>query len=362
MALFSVNQNGQWFTAKAYDANLDTVGDIKINSDNTTTPANATKIWFEYKDTAGMKRSEVINKNNGGRITVIPAAAMSWTPKGVTVTYDVTASATPINGEVYGIYVNQRNYHALGDNEFMELGAEVRYGSKFNFDANGTISVDAGEQTISSIKLLMEALRQAFVRNLGTDSELYTVTIAQATVSESNDSYAITIMPKEQDWIQGTMQAERVNLDTQDVFLSNVTINTVERNDWATKAAANGSAIVNTKDIADMEWFYLGEHGDTQRLVGYPYANAATIKGSIYKVDLTNAYGYDLIVIHHAYVGSGNAVQKSEQDIMIALPLAGATTHTAADAFLGAVKGYFGISSSYDTIAEYDGKAKTFEF
>jgi hypothetical protein len=357
MALFPVNQNGQWFTAKAYDANLDTVGDIKVNSDNTGTPANATKIWFEYKDTAGMKRSEVINKNNGGRITVVPAAAMAWTPKGVTITFDGTVS-DPINGEVYGIYINQRNYHALGDNEFMELGAEVRYGSKFNFDVESTLVTTAGEAVINNVRLLMVALKQAFVRNLGADKDLYTVTVASSATSAG----VITVLPKEQDWIQGTMQAERVNLDTQDVFLSNVTINTIERNDWAAIAATTGTPIVNTKDIADMEWFYLGEHGDTQRLMGYPYANAATIKGSIYKVDPTNAYGYDLIVIHHAYVGSGNAVQKSEKDIMIALPLAGATTHTAADAFLGAVAGYFGISNSYDTIAEYDGKAKTFEF
>ena len=362
MALFSVNQNGQWFTANAYDANLDTIGDIKVNSDNTSTPANATKIWFEYKDTASMKRSEVINKKNGGRITVVPAAVMAWTPKGVTITFDGSVS-DPVNGEVYGIYVNQRNYHALGDNEFMELGAEVRYGSKFNFDANGDLSISAGEAVVSNVRLLMVALQQAFIRNLGADSELYTVSVA----STATTAGVITIMPKEQAWIQGTMQAERVILDTQDVFLSNVTINTIERNDWAAIASTTGSPVVNTKDIADMEWFYLGEHGDNQRLVGYPNANPATIKGTIYKVDPTNAYGYDLVIIHHNYVGNGTFVQKSEQDIMIALPLAGATTHTAANAFLGAVKGYFGLGDSYDTIAEYvDGGgnpiAKTFEF
>ena len=349
MALFSVNQNGQWFTVKGYqDSTLSNVGDIKINSDNQTTKSAAKKIWFEYKDAAGNKRSEVINRANGGRITVVPAAVMAWTPKGVTVTFDGNVS-DPVNGEVYGIYVNQRNYHALGDNEFMELGAEVRYGSKFNFDANATLSISAGEAVVNNVRLLMVALQQAFIRNLGADSDLYTVTVA----SSATTAGVITIMPKEQAWIQGTMQAERVILDTQDVFLSNVTINTIERNDWAAIAATTGTPVVNTKDIADMEWFYLGEHGDTQRLVGYPYANAATINGSIYKVDPTNTYGYDLVIIHHNYVGNGTFVQKSEQDIMIAMPLAGATTHTVANAFLGGLDDYFtSLSSTIGSAAE----------
>jgi hypothetical protein len=349
MALFSVNQNGQWFTVKGYQASaLSNVGDIKINSDNQTTKSAAKKIWFEYKDAAGNKRSEVINRANGGRITVVPAAVMAWTPKGVTITFDGSVS-DPVNGEVYGIYVNQRNYHALGDNEFMELGAEVRYGSKFNFDANSDLSISAGEAVVNNVRLLMVALQQAFIRNLGADSDLYTVTVA----SSATTAGVITIMPKEQDWIQGTMQAERVNLDTQDVFLSNVTINTIERNDWAAIAATTGTPVVNTKDIADMEWFYLGEHGDTQRLVGYPYASAATINGSLYKVDPTNTYGYDLVIIHHNYVGNGTFVQKSEQDIMIAMPLAGATTHTVANAFLGGLDDYFtSLSSTIGSAAE----------
>lgn len=349
MALFSVNQNGQWFTVKGYQAStLSNVGDIKINSDNQTTKSAAKKIWFEYKDAAGNKRSEVINRANGGRITVVPAAVMAWTPSGVTITFDGSVS-DPVNGEVYGIYVNQRNYHALGDNEFMELGAEVRYGSKFNFDVESTLVTTAGEAVINNVRLLMVALKQAFVRNLGADSDLYTVTVA----STATTAGVITIMPKEQDWIQGTMQAERVILDTQDVFLSNVTINTVERNDWAAIAATTGTPVVNTKDIADMEWFYLGEHGDQQRLAGYPYANAATIKGSIYKVDPTNAYGYDLVIIHHNYIGNGTFVQKSEQDIMIAMPLAGATTHTVANAFLGGLDDYFtSLSSTIGSAAE----------
>ncbi len=318
MALFSVNQNVQWFTPTSTEVTA--LKNAASGLSNTIKKADG-KVWFAARSGKDTHSSEIITIKNGGYIKYIAEADMEFTPKKVVITYDVRISATPVNGEVYGIYVNQRNYHGLGDRNFMELGAEVRYGSTFNFDANNDLSISAGEAPINSIKLLMEALRQSFVRNLGADSDLYTLTVAQATVSASNDSYAITIEPKAQDWIQGLMQNEHFSMDKQDVLLSEVTVNTVARTDWATVAEADGTAQKNSKDIADMEWFYLGEHGDTQRLMGYPYINAtANVKAGYYNIDPSAANGYDLIVIHHAYVGNGTFVQKSEQDIMIAVP------------------------------------------
>ena len=317
MALFPVNQNVQFFTPTAAE-----ITELKKAANTSTLlKSGADKVFFTATSGKYQHTTDPILVKNGGFIKYVAEADMEFTPNNVVITYDVRISATPVNGEVYGIYINQRNYHALGDNEFMELGAEVRYGSTFNFDANSDLSISAGEAPINSIKLLMEALRQSFVRNLGADSDLYTLTIAQATVSSSNDSYAITIAPKAQDWLQGLMQKEHFSMDKQDVFLSNVTINTIERNDWATIAEASGTAQKNSKDIADMEWFYLGEHGDTQRLMGYPYANRATISGEIYNINPNSSVGYDLIYIHHAYVGNGTFVQKSEKDIMIAVPV-----------------------------------------
>ena len=307
MALFPVNQNCQFFTPTAAE-----ITELKKAANTSTLlKSGAGKVFFTATSGKYQHTTDPITVKNGGFIKYVAEADMEYKPKTITITYDSTVATTPINGEVYGIYINQRNYHALGDNEFMELGAEVRYGSKFNFDANATLEVTAGEKVINDVKLLMVALAQAFERNLGNDKDLYTIGCTATTV---------TITEKEQSWLQGLEQNEHVALDTQNVFLSNVTINTIERNDWATITLSEGTGIKNSKDIADMEWFYLGEHGDTQRLMGYPYANRATISGEIYNINPKSSAGYDLIYIHHAYVGNGTFVQKSEKDIMIAVP------------------------------------------
>lgn len=307
MALFPVNQNVQFFTPTTAE-----ITELKKAANTSTLlKSDAGKVFFTATSGKYQHTTDPITVKNGGFIKYVAEADMEYKPKTITITYDSTVATTPINGEVYGIYINQKGYHTLGERSYMELGAEVRYGSKFNFDANATLEVTAGEKVINDVKLLMVALAQAFERNLGNDKDLYTIGCTATTV---------TITEKEQSWLQGLEQNEHVALDTQNVFLSNVTINTIERNDWATITLSEGTGIKNSKDIADMEWFYLGEHGDTQRLMGYPYANRATISGEIYNINPNSSVGYDLIYIHHAYVGNGTFVQKSEKDIMIAVP------------------------------------------
>lgn len=327
MALFPVNQNCQFFTPTS--AEIDELK--KAANTSTLLKSGAGKVFFTATSGKNQHTTDPITIKNGGFIKYVAEADMEYKPKTATITYDSNVSANPVNG-VYGIYINQKGYHTLGERSYMELGAEVRYGSKFNFDANATLSVTAGEQVINSVKLLMVALAQAFERNLGSDSDLYTIGCTATTV---------TITEKEQSWLQGLEQNEHLILEASDIHLSSVTINTLDRDDWATVAMSEGTGIKNSKDIADMEWFYLGEHGDTQRLMGYPYANRATISGEIYNITPANtswANGFDLIYIHHAYVGNGTFVQKSEKDIMIAVPQGdGAAVGLAFAKSLGAV-------------------------
>lgn len=364
MALFSVNQNVQWFTPTSAE-----VTELKkVANTSTLLKTDAGKVWFTATSGAKQHRSEVMEIKNGGYLKFVAKADMDTTAKCVKLVMNSGVnSGTPIDNEVYGIYINQRNYHALGDNMFAELGAEVRYGSNFN--------LGNGYEVINSAAKLLNALALGLVRNLGADNDLYRVIVATASdaatyeVSANTDLHststaAIYIMAKEQDWIQGTMQRERVSVSTEDFFLSDITVNTMDRNDWGTLTdidltdtstystllASLASASIayswnNSKDMADMEWFYLGEHGDNMRLAGYPNANAATIKGTIYNINPASSAGYDLIMIHHAYVGAGNAVQKSEQDIMIAVATNSTDGRTIAEKIATAL----GIDYSGDT-------------
>jgi hypothetical protein len=71
--------------------------------------------------------------------------------------------------------------------------------------------------------------------------------------------------------------------------------------------------IKNGKKVADMEYFSMGERGDIYRNAGWP-----NVTKTQYLVD--PSLDYDVYDIHYAYVGSNEAVQKSEKDITIAVP------------------------------------------
>ena len=345
MALFSVNQNVQWFTPTSAE-----IAELKKAANTSTLLKKASgKVWFSARSGKDANVSEVINIANGGYVKFVAADDMKHTAKCVKLVMDSNVnSGTPVDGQVYGIYINQRGYQALGENQFGEFGAEVRYGSKFD--------LGNGPEVINSAAKLLNALALGLVRNLNTDNNLYRVVVATASdaacteVSANTDLHSTStaslyILEKEQDWIQGTMQREQVQLSDQDIHFSEVTINTLERNDWgkatnidltdtstystllSSLGTANVSyAWVNSKDIADMEWFYLGEHGDQQRLVGYPNVHPVQLGSGYYNIytgsdsSIAGYDGYDLIYIHHSYVGNGVFVQKSEQDIIIAVP------------------------------------------
>ena len=89
-------------------------------------------------------------------------------------------------------------------------------------------------------------------------------------------------------------------------------------------APAAAGTVINSKLMADYEYFYMGERGDQYRMVGFPNYVPTT-----YLVDPTNAYGYDTVAIHFAYVGANHSVQKSEKDITILVPRASTDNDTS---------------------------------
>lgn len=291
MALFSVNQNARWFTAKATKTDaqaLVNVGDIRVMS-------KGGKVWFEYKATAGNKRSEVINPKNGGYIKYVAAADMKRTLKTWTVpipTVDGEGQALS-TGDSVTFAITIRNYHALGDNQTGDFTFTRKYDSAQTYLAK--IAEDINKSDIS---------------------EILTAVYTPASSSEGTTTPASFVLTeKRQDWIQGLMSEEEVNFMNIDVLVNSDIVSTQEN----VTVGQSNTEIPNSHMIADMEWFYLGEHGDQQRLTGYPYVNAAQLKGGYYLVDPEDAAGYDLITVHYAYVGNGTFVQKSEQDVIIAI-------------------------------------------
>ena len=85
---------------------------------------------------------------------------------------------------------------------------------------------------------------------------------------------------------------------------------------------ASTNSIPDGHKIADLEYFCMGERGDVYRMVGFP--NVIRTKYLV-NPDLK----YNTIDIHYAYVGSNEAVQKSEKDITIVVPKVGDNNQTS---------------------------------
>ena len=92
---------------------------------------------------------------------------------------------------------------------------------------------------------------------------------------------------------------------------------------WGTaEEVASKGSIDNGHNIADLEYFCMGERGDQYRNIGWP--NVIKTK---YLVDPEKKY--NTIDIHYAYVGDGVSVQKSEKDITIVVPKVGANNQAS---------------------------------
>lgn len=117
------------------------------------------------------------------------------------------------------------------------------------------------------------------------------------------ESDGVVITEVEQDWSLGKMTSAPISFEV----MPTTVVFEGEEAVWGKVAKVDsGVEIPNGKQIADLEWFCMGERGDIYRGVGYPH-NIDTK----YLVDETQHYS--ILDIHYAYSGSNEAVQKSEK-------------------------------------------------
>ena len=110
-------------------------------------------------------------------------------------------------------------------------------------------------------------------------------------------------------WLLGTKQLKR---NTFSVGFGEV-LDDTDYKIWGRVGYGQGSVITDGLKVADMEYFFMGERGDQYRMVGFP-----DYVPTKYLVDPTKEY--DLINIHYFYTGSNESSQKSEKDIILAVP------------------------------------------
>ena len=127
----------------------------------------------------------------------------------------------------------------------------------------------------------------------------------------------IIIKELEQPWHLGTFAQKPLFFEVYTDFI----VNDGEEVRWGATDENTGkdyvelaseTSLANSKKIADLEWFCMGERGDQYKNYGWP-----NVIPTEYMVDPNNTAGYNVLNIHYSYVGPNESVQKSEKDIYI---------------------------------------------
>lgn len=296
--LFSVNQASHLYVAKKY---TDVLGEQARAIAAKETPNHTAgdiyaytkddNLFFSYYGKGGLLRSDIIPVKNIMHYSVKSADELRTPLKTATVTLNTKISATPVAGEDYILRIK----YSIGsiDNQYIKYGA-----------VRGFAEMTAAE--------FYEEMYESLTSNFKRETE--------PAFKFSYDEKGVYITELEPKWVLGTYPQRPIDFEVSvDVIKASgvegpwgdVTISLPEEINSET-------SYPNSKKIADLEWFCMGERGDQYKNCGWP-----NVIPTEYMIDPNSAEfkdGYDVINIHYSYVGSNESVQKSEKDIFIVVP------------------------------------------
>lgn len=308
MSTFSTNQVRHLYVCKNLVSDKDQFknpGDVMIVTPDVTKTGDVSKtvyfkVWGADKDQP--LKSDYIPVQNINYVKAVKADDMRIPLKKVKVTLSSDVNeGKPIIGEDYILRINLRQFYGMSDQDQYFKDAAVRGKKASN-----------GKEAEEFYKDMVKALNLSFSRELGAtkDSNPYLSFIAQ--------SDGIIIEEKEQPWTLGTQALERVYFD---VVPTTVYDGTGDYQWGIAEEQTPTSFVGNGKNIADLEYFLLGERGDQYRKIGWP--NDIETLGL---VDPSKTY--DVLEIHYAFTDAGVSSYRSEKDITIAIPTGGTATLT----------------------------------
>ena len=306
MAVFSTNQTRHLYVANAVPstgANTHVVATDKAGTISVQNDTAKSHLYFEYKGADNLMRSDLIDVKNIMYAKATNAAKLQRELKAVTVTLDDKINnGNPVAGQDYILRITFRQYVGMSDAD-----QYVKYGMVHAF-ANMSASDFYKKLAISLAKNFSREHTELLKFTL-TGSEDTAVPVTATTKEDAlTDTYkALVIDEVPQEWVLGKKAQVPVYFDVHPTTI------TVEGDEllWGKAEDTEPSGHVgNGTNIADLEYFCMGERGDIYRGVGFP--NNFNTK---YLVDPSKEY--HTFDIHYAYVGSNESVQKSEKDITI---------------------------------------------
>lgn len=312
MAVFSTNQVRQLYVVKAQSEELKNVGDIYP-----ATTKDETHMYFKYKGAGGLTRTDLINIDNILWCKYIHADADSQITalKQAVVKLDTDVNeGKPISGQDYILRITINPYVGMSDEE-----PYIKYGA---VHATKKMNADPSKFYVE----LAASLYRNFSREIGKmfDFVINDKVVGGARIDENGETFLVeedgtkidatgannvTIVEAEQDWTLGIKEQTFVNFK---VTPTTVTYDGEEVTWGEVELSDSDKTFNNSRKIADLEYFCLGERGDQYRSVGWPNAIPTT-----YLANSESENGYNILEIHYAYVGANEGVQKSEKDIVL---------------------------------------------
>lgn len=326
MAIYSVNQVRHLYVANKLSTTkvvpTSTIGTIRPVADNAKT-----HLYFEYKGATDLMRSDLIPIENIMYAKATKAADLKKKATEVTVKLDSNINGgQPVAGQDYLLNINIKQYIGMSDrNQTIKFGA-VR---AFRGMSASSFYLQMAKSLALNFSREVEPLLKFYVTTSSANVEV----TASTDITKLTGTYTgIKITEAEQEWVLGVKSQEPVYYDVYSASIN------VDGEDviWSTITKSVVSGTHNGKDIADLEYFCMGDRGDVYRNIGWPQ-----VINTKYLVD--SNIPYDVIDIHYYYVGNNENPQKSEKDITIVVPNSnGASTLT--DSIITAINTAAGLT------------------
>jgi len=321
MATFSTNQVKQLYVAKAVDASLDTVGDIKFVA------AGDGQIAAKYVGNDGVVRTDLID------LATLKGKAVKASTMAEYLDSAFIASSSAVAGQDYILKVTMNEFGGMTpeDKGFILADYTAQSGDAAKNVLAGlavALANNASKAAYSKVINVYVTTAATASTALTLNSNLWAVNAGAdaATVAALGSLTAIIIEAAEQPWVLGKSAADRVSISVSYDKIRSGGVDVA----WATvtnNVAHPSGQIKNSKKIADLEWFAFGERGDIYRGINWP--NNFEFNGL---VDPAATYGYHVIELTWAYQGDAEDIQKSPKELVIVSPAEGDTTYTVINA------------------------------
>lgn len=209
--------------------------------------------------------------------------------------------------------------------------------------ANGVTTITASltgtAKTIGDLADLIAADSKAGALVEITGTAATAVAVEAAVALAGGSATGIVIEEIEQPWVLGKMESVPLFYSIQPDLVVKDGVEMI----WGVVTAQTPTnTVANGKQIADLEYFAMGERADLYRGIGFPHNIETTY--------LVNpAKEYSVIDLGFYYSGDGEDVQKSQKVVTVAVP--DGTTgskYTVINAILGALETALGVILATD--------------